>query len=163
MASLRGLRDAARWLLSLPDQRLVDHPVGLGEREHAKAVVVHAGWQITGRAVLRLDDAADGAADGGGVAAVVGVFAAGKEGHQADAGDGGTLVGALPASILGLVGDEPGEAVLVDGVDFGGDLAAVAEAGVLGVGGGGEEGEQEGEREVPFLAAGRCLVSPLQG
>ncbi|MFO0006282.1 MAG: hypothetical protein ACK559_34685, partial [bacterium] len=67
-----------------PQGALIDHPIRLGQRQHAKAMVIHAVAQVARLRVLLLDDHPQRFAHLPGVEPEVGVLTRGQERQQAE-------------------------------------------------------------------------------
>ena len=101
---LERLADRPRGLLIGPEGALVHGAIGLGERQHGEAVVIHARPDVAGVRVLGADQAPEGLADVAAVDPEVGVLARGQEGEQGQGGHARPLLARGGPGSVGLRG-----------------------------------------------------------
>src|SRR5439155_26848757 len=99
---LEGYADRPGALAVRPNLPVVHHAIGLGEREHGEAVIVHAGAEVAGPAILAVDQAAHGSPDIVAVQAKIRIFARGQKGHESQAGDSRSRLASGPVAVFRL-------------------------------------------------------------
>ena len=131
-----------------PEHSVVDGSVGLGQGEHAEAVLVHAVLTLprpekSGLGVLGGDHAPQRLADRHAIRSVVRIFARGEQGHHRHTGHAGAGLAILPGSGVVLALEQVPQARVVHLADVTGHGIAVANQ---GPGGGRRGGDQRGRR-----------------